>query len=362
MINIEQHTSQAVALLKELIAIPSYTSEEGEASDFLYNYLCDRIERECVGVDVERLYNNLLLSTPKREGLPTLMLTAHLDTVPPCEGYSFEPHTPQERDGAIYGLGANDDGASLVAMVEAFLYLAKRDDVKLNILLALCAEEERSGDGGMRAVVAKLSQEALPDMAIVGEPTGMRAAIAERGLLVIDGCAEGESAHAAHSTGVNALYVALDDVAALRCFELPKISPTMGRTKITVTCFKAGTQHNIVPDKAHFTIDCRPTDCYTNEEILQILQSQTKSRLTARNLKNRASATPTDSVLMGAIERCGIATYISPTTSDWVCLGSIPAVKMGAGDSQRSHRADEYVLISELADAIQGYIKFIENI
>lgn len=285
------------------------------------------------------------------------MLNSHIDTVRPATTYTFDPFNPPLSDTHIFGLGSNDAGASVVCLLQTFLHFYKTE-LPFNLMLVLSCEEENSGPNGM----IRLAKE-LPHVhfAIIGEPTGMHAAIAERGLLVIDGEAVGVSGHAARNEGVNALYIAMEDILTMKSVKFDKISPAMGEVKLTVTQIHAGTQHNVVPDKCTFVVDIRPTDQYTNPEILQILQSKVKSKLTARNLTNRSSATPPDHPLMKTIEKLGIETYVSPTTSDWMRI-PYPAIKMGPGESSRSHQADEFVRINELAEGITGYIRFIEEL
>ncbi len=360
---IQEQTASAVEMLKSMIAIPSHTMEEEAVADFLHTLLGERIERCDAEIKMERVANNILLRCDVEGANETLMLCAHIDTVPPSSGYTTPPHTPTVVDGRIIGLGSNDDGGSVVAMTEAFFHFVKSGGSRVNLLLALTAQEECSGPEGMELVLAHLRNKGTTiDMAIVGEPTEMKAAIAERGLLVIDGTAHGVSGHAARNEGENALYKALDDIAYLRSVSLPKVSPLMGEVKITVTQLNCGTQHNVIPDSATFVVDVRPTEQYSNLEILELLQQNVKSELRARNLKNRASVTPPNSKLMEAVKRCAIPTYISPTTSDWIRLSEIPAVKMGVGDSARSHRPDEYVKIEEIEEGIEKYIGFIKNI
>ncbi len=352
---------QAVELLKRLIAIPSLTFQEQGVADFVFVHLQNRVETEGVGVEIERIGNNIVCYLPSSQcDAKTLMLVAHMDTVPASDGYSRDPFTPFCEGDRIYGLGSNDDGGSVVSMVETLFHFAKSGESKLNIILALSAEEERSGVNGIEIVIPELKFR--PDYVIVGEPTQMKAAVAERGLLVLDCEAEGVSGHAARSEGVNALYIAMDDIATMRNFHFDRVSELMGEVKLTVTQINCGTEHNVVPDRARFVVDIRPTELYTNSEIVELLQCEVKSRITPRNLKNRASATPSSGALMAAINSLGIDTYISPTTSDWVRLPQFEAVKMGAGDSSRSHRADEYITRTEIADAVEGYIKFIKTV
>lgn len=346
-----EYLRNTTQLLRELVSMKSFSGEEKMRSDFLCNYLSER------GVRTERLKENIIARQPHHSAAKqTLMINSHIDTVRPAASYTFDPFNPPLSDTHVFGLGSNDAGASVVCLLQTFLHFYN-SELPFNLMLVLSCEEENSGPDGM----TRLAKE-IPgiDFAIIGEPTGMQAAIAERGLLVIDGEATGVSGHAARNEGVNALYIALEDIQAIRSVRFDRLSPTMGDVKLTVTQISAGTQHNVVPDRCTFVVDIRPTDQYSNPEIVQLLQSKVKSRLTARNLTNRSSATPSDHLLMRTVERMGVKTYVSPTTSDWMRI-SCPAIKMGPGESARSHQADEFVLVSELADGIAGYIQFIEE-
>ena len=365
MENIGQMTASAVGLLKRMIAIPSLSFQEEERSAFLFSEMQQRAELANTNAQngkiiVERLYNNIILYKENQcSGKPVLMLNSHIDTVPPAAAYTFDAFSPFEKDGAIYGLGTNDDGASVVSQIETFFHLAQDNTLAVNLMLVLSAEEERSGNTGIIKVVEEFHMQ--PDFAIIGEPTGMEAAVAERGLLVLDGTATGVSGHAARNEGVNALYIALDDINTLRNYKFEKKSPLMGEVKLTVTQMNCGTAHNVVPAEATFVVDIRPTEQYSNPEILELLQSQVKSQLKARNLKNRSSATPQEHVLMKCVEELGIVKQISATTSDWMKI-PYPAIKMGPGQSARSHKADEFIKIEEIQGAIEGYINFIKHI
>ena len=348
-----EYLDNAVDLLRKLVSIKSFSGEEKPRCEYLVNYFNEKgISTECFG-------NNIILKQIHHDSTrPTLMLNSHLDTVQPASGYTIDPFNPEKSEKYVYGLGSNDAGASVVSMIQSFIHL---NDVHLsfNLMLVLSAEEENSGPDGMKSLWEKISNKV--DMAIIGEPTGMRAAIAERGLLVIDGLAKGVSGHAAREEGVNALYIALDDISTLRSTSFGKTSPTMGEVKLTVTQIDAGTQHNVVPDKCSFVVDIRPTEQYSNSEIMEILQPKVKSILKARSLTNRSSATPSNHMLLQCVERLGIESYTSPTTSDWMRI-TCPAIKMGPGESSRSHQADEYVLIEEINQGIKGYINFITEL
>ena len=321
-------------MLKGMVAIPSVSFEEDRVRDYISEVL------KGYGVRHETVKNNIVALdenfSPEKK---TLMLCAHIDTVPPGTGYSFDPYRPDygkaaailghSEDELVCGLGSNDDGGSVVSLCAAFRHFRKKD-LPFNIVLVLCCEEERSGPGGMTWIwehyneIPGLENAGKPDWAIIGEPTGMKAATSERGLLVIDGEAEGVSGHAARGEGVNALYIALEDIDRLRKFDFRKVSPVMGRVRLTVTQINAGTAHNVVPDRCRFVVDIRPTEMYGNEEILEELQAVCRSRLTARNLMNRSSATFPGSPLPECLGRTGIGTFSSPTTSDWIrvrCLG-----------------------------------------
>lgn len=361
---------EAVQMLKGMVAIPSVSFEEDRVRDYISEVL------KGYGVRHETVKNNIVALdenfSPEKK---TLMLCAHIDTVPPGTGYSFDPYRPDygkaaailghSEDELVCGLGSNDDGGSVVSLCAAFRHFRKKD-LPFNIVLVLCCEEERSGPGGMTWIwehyneIPGLENAGKPDWAIIGEPTGMKAATSERGLLVIDGEAEGVSGHAARGEGINALYIALEDIDRLRKFDFRKVSPVMGRVRLTVTQINAGTAHNVVPDRCRFVVDIRPTEMYGNEEILEELQAVCRSRLTARNLRNRSSATFPGSPLPECLGRTGIGTFSSPTTSDWIRV-RCDAVKMGPGQSERSHRKDEYILVSEIEEAIRTYIKFIDN-
>lgn len=361
--------NDAVRLLGEMIAIPSPSFEEEKVSQHVSDFLTE------AGIMHVRLRNNIIsVNSGYSPDRTTLMLCAHLDTVLPAEGYSFDPYRPSisgtcpEAASVVAGLGANDDGASAVAMIAAMRYFYSLR-LPLNLMLVLSAEEERSGSGGMEAVCAALKEGLLyengltlrtPDWAIVGEPTGMKAAIAERGLLVLDGTASGESGHAARNEGVNALYTAIDDINRIRNFRFGRISPLMGEVHVNVTQIEAGTAHNVIPDRCSFVVDIRPNGEYTNSAILDMLQEVCLSRLTPRNLHNRSSSTKAGSPLLWCAAELGIETFVSPTASDWIRL-DCDAVKMGPGDSSRSHRRDEYVTVGEIEDGIRTYIHFIRH-
>lgn len=343
--------------------------------------ICKALER--FGIDF-RLQRGNIISVNRHfcPSKPTLALDAHIDTVPAAAGYTRDPFDPGMDDSIIRGLGSNDDGGSVVSMIAAFRHFYEMP-LPINLMLVLTREEECSGPDGARWLYSPEGPFArpektetsgqpaksftstapasfpMPDWVIVGEPTGMRAATSERGLLVLDAQAHGVSAHAATGEGVNALYVAMDDIAKLRAHRFTRISPVMGKVRLSVTQIHAGSAHNVIPDLCSFVVDIRPTEQYSCEEILSELQALCSSELHARNLHNRSSATGSGSPLLAAALATGRETFSSPTTSDWMRLGC-DAIKMGPGDSKRSHNADEYLEVSELAEAIDVYIRYIE--
>lgn len=361
MLNIERLTSEAMTLLKEMVAIPSPSFSEEQVCCHICRWMDEK------GVSYKRKGNNIICRNTPNSEKPLLMLCAHIDTVSPSEDYGFDPYDPDYTVAAdiigesefIAGLGSNDDGGSVVAMISVFRHFLAQGDDAPNLILVLTCEEERSGKDGMTSLWEDLKGDV--SYAIVGEPTGMRAATSERGLLVIDAEAEGVSGHAARNEGVNALYIALEDIAAIRNHKFGKISPRMGEVNVNVTQINAGSAHNVIPDRCTFVIDIRPTEQYTNEEILNEFQGICKSRLVPRNLSNRSSATHDKSELTAVAEELCIETFSSPTTSDWMRI-TCDAVKMGPGDSSRSHKKNEYITRGEIEDAITTYIRFIEKL
>ena len=350
----EHYDSLAIDLLKAIIPIRAYSFEEDARAAYIVDWLAVH------GVDSERIGNNIWAKQVFNQDAPTLMLCAHIDTVHAAGSYTFDPINPPLDDDRILGLGSNDDGGSVVSMIATYLYFKEKGSCPVNLLLLLSCEEERSGEGGTRSLGEFIKGNA--DMAIIGEPTRMRATIAESGLLVLDCVATGKSAHAARaSEGENALYKAVDDIEKLRAFHFERISPTLGEVKLVVTQINAGNAHNVIPDSCSFVVDIRPNECYDNHEIVDMLQKEVGSKLTARNFANRSNATPTDSPLYKTAGKMGMEMITSPTCSDWISM-TIPAIKIGPGDSTRSHKADEFIYKSEITEGIDKYITFIENI
>lgn len=346
-----------IDLLDRLIATPSTSRSEDATARLLEDFLRSQ------GVsDVHRLHNNVWARCAAwDDSKPTLLLNSHHDTVRPSTAYTRDPFAPTHESGRIYGLGSNDAGASLVGLVATFLHYY--DTVlPFNLLLALTAEEEVTGQNGSRALIPYLLSLPLGERlkgAIVGEPTRMQCAVAERGLLVFDGVAHGKAGHAARDEGINALYLALDDIRRLRDYRFERESALLGPIKVSVTQIEAGSQHNVVPAECRFVVDVRTTDAYTNEEVVSLLQQAVvSSTLTPRSTHIRASAIADDHPLVRTARQLGIPLFTSPTTSDQSQM-PFPSIKMGPGDSARSHMADEWVGEQEVIDGIDRYIAFI---
>ena len=348
----DTRTEEAVGLLRQLVATPSVSRDEARTGDLLHAFLAER------GAAPERLHNNVWARSagfgPAR---PTLLLNSHHDTVRPAASYTRDPYDPAVEGDRLYGLGSNDAGASVVALAETFLAFRSRP-LPFNLVLALTAEEECMGERGIRALLPVLGP---IDMALVGEPTGMQAAVGKRGLVVLDCTAHGRAGHAARDEGINALYIALDDIARLRTFRFERESALLGPVGIAVTQIEAGTQHNVVPDVCRFVADIRTTDAYTNEETVEILRRAIRSEAVPRSTRIRAAAVADDHPLMRAARAAGRRTFVSPTTSDRTLM-PFPALKMGPGESERSHTADEYVCLSEIAEGIAVYETYIEKL
>lgn len=349
--NINQLTHEAVELLQRLIATPSVSREEGAAADILADFI-----GKC-GLPARRIGNNILVQEAIDANKPTLLLNAHIDTVKPVSTWTRDPFTPTIEDDILYGLGSNDCGGGLVSLLQVYRILRTRD-IPYNIVYLASCEEEVSGKNGFSLALPELPK---TDVAIVGEPTGMQPAIAEKGLMVIDGVAHGKSGHAARDEGVNAIYEALDDLVWLRNYKFRKKSLLLGPTKMMVTVINSGTQHNVVPDECRFVIDVRTNEFYQNEYLFNFLQKHMKKcELTARSFRLSSSHIPVDHPL---VQRCigmGMSPYGSPTLSDQALM-PFHSFKLGPGDSARSHSADEYIRISEISHAISTYIELLSS-
>lgn len=346
------YTNDAVELLKALIATPSESRNETRAADLLSRYL------DHWNLPHGREGNNLWVGCYDWDNnRPTVMLNAHLDTVKPVASWSHDPYVPTIEGDTLYGLGANDCGGGLVSLLQAYRILLHRPR-HFNLLWVASAEEEVSGQDGFSRVLPHLPN---VNVAIVGEPTSMQPAIAEKGLMVIDGYADGVSGHAAREEGVNAIYEALDDLVFLRDYQFRKVSPLLGPTKMTVTVVEAGTQHNVIPDHLHFVIDVRTNEYYQNEFLFEFLRKKMqKCRLEARSFRLHSSSIPEDHPLVQRCIAMGMKPFGSPTLSDQALM-PFPSFKLGPGDSSRSHSADEFIRISEIEHAIKTYVELLEG-
>lgn len=345
MEQIERYTSEAVELLRHLIATPSISRDEKRAADVMEAFMQDR------GMDCRREANNVWAVAPDYdEDRPTLLLNAHIDTVKPVETWTRNPFEPSLEGDCLFGLGSNDCGGGLVSLLQVFRMMSNRART-YNMVYLASAEEEVSGRDGISRVLPKLPP---IDVAIVGEPTGMQPAIAEKGLMVIDGVAHGKSGHAARNEGVNAIYEALDDLVWLRGHRFDRVSELLGPVKMTVTVINAGTQHNVVPDECRFVIDVRSNELYTNEELFDIIRSHVRSELKARSFRLGSSRIDQNHPLVSRMVAMGMRPFGSPTLSDQALM-PFPSLKLGPGESSRSHSADEYICVSEIEDAITKY-------
>jgi len=310
-------------------------------------------------ITINRFKNNIWASNKHfDEAKPSILLNTHHDTVKPNKAYTLDPFIPVEKDGKIFGLGSNDAGASLVTMAQVFLHFYEAENLSHNLIIALTAEEEISGLDGIEALFPQLPQ---IDLAIVGEPTKMNLAIAEKGLLVIDGEMTGTASHAAHPNNDNAIVKCMADLQHILNYQFPKVSDYLGDVKVTLSVINAGTQHNVVPEKCNFTLDVRVTDAYTNREVFDIIQSEMKSQLTPRSFRLNSSKIDVNHPLVQAGISLGRTTYGSPTSSDQAII-PCTSVKIGPGDSLRSHTADEFIYIQELKEGIDIYISILEKV
>ncbi|WP_294743776.1 M20 family metallo-hydrolase [uncultured Prevotella sp.] len=345
-----QYVNDAVELLKALIAIPRISRNEAIASNLIEEWMTNW------GLNPKREANNLwAVADNYNEAKPTLLLNAHIDTVKPVQTWTRNPHQPSIEDDRLYGLGSNDCGGGLVTLMQVYRIL-KDSDRQYNLVFVASAEEEVSGKNGIERVLPLLPK---IDVAIVGEPTGMQPAIAEKGLMVIDGYAKGVSGHAARNEGVNAIYEALDDLMWLRDYRFRKESPLLGATKMTVTQVESGTQHNVIPDVLHFVIDVRTNEFYQNEYVFAFLQKQMKRcELKVRSFRLHSSSIAEDHPLVKRCTDLGLKPFGSPTLSDQALM-PFPSFKLGPGESARSHSADEFICISEIEQALETYLKII---
>jgi len=346
------YTSEAITLLQALIGIPSLSREEDTAADFLQNYI------EESGIMTGRSGNNIWCISPMFDvNKPTILLNSHIDTVKPVTGWRRQPFTPKIENGKLYGLGSNDAGASLVSLFQVYRHLSATQQSYNLIYLASC-EEEVSGKNGIESVLPKLPPITL---GIVGEPTEMNPAIAEKGLMVLDLTARGKAGHAARNDGENAIYKLMPDIEWFRSFRFSKESPLLGTVKMSVTQINAGTQHNVIPDICTAVVDIRSNECYSNEELFEEVTKHISCEAKARSFRLNSSSIPADHPFVKRAVELGKVPFGSPTLSDQALM-KFPSVKIGPGKSSRSHTADEYILLNEIEEAIGLYIRLLDGL
>ena len=347
----EQYVSDAVELLKKLIATPSVSRNEKDAADIMEQTI------RSYGFEPQREANNLWIIDPHYdESRPTLLLNAHIDTVKPVASWSRDPFSPDVEDGVLYGLGSNDCGGGLCSLLQIFRMLTEKPQ-SYNLIYLASAEEEVSGKDGITRALPLLPH---IDLAIVGEPTGMNPAVAEKGLMVLDVIAHGKSGHAARNEGVNAIYEALDDMRWIRDYKFEKVSEFLGPTKMTLTVVNAGTQHNVIPDKCTMLVDIRTNEFYDNEEVYEFIRQHLKSEVKAHSFRLKSSRIDPEHPLIRKCVAMGMKPFGSPTLSDQALM-HFPSFKLGPGESSRSHSANEFIRISEIRDAIAKYETLLDG-
>ena len=351
MMTQEQYVSDAVQLLKKLIATPSVSRNEKDAADIMEQTI------RSYGFEPQREANNLWIIDPHYdESRPTLLLNAHIDTVKPVASWSRDPFSPDVEDGVLYGLGSNDCGGGLCSLLQIFRMLTEKPQ-SYNLIYLASAEEEVSGKDGITRALPLLPH---IDLAIVGEPTGMNPAVAAKGLMALDVIAHGKSGHAARNEGVNAIYEALDDMRWIRDYKFEKVSEFLGPTKMTLTVVNAGTQHNVIPDKCTMLVDIRTNEFYDNEEVYELIRQHLKSEVKAHSFRLKSSRIDPEHPLIRKCVAMGMKPFGSPTLSDQALM-HFPSFKLGPGESSRSHSANEFIRISEIRDAIAKYETLLDG-
>jgi len=348
----QDETDDAVALLQQMIAISSLSKEEKSLADFLERYI------EIKGYVAVRKENNVWILSPGFDpARPTVLLNSHIDTVKPVAGWVRDPFRPSIENGKLFGLGSNDAGASIVSLLHVFFFLTQKQQ-SYNLIFAASAEEEISGKNGIEALLQELPK---VDFAIVGEPTGMNMAVAEKGLMVLDCTVHGQAGHAARNEGDNAIYKALPVIDWFKTFDFAKKSDLLGAVKMTVTQINAGTQHNVIPDKCSLVVDIRSNEMYSNQEILDEVRKHVSCDVVPRSTRLSSTATPLTHAIVKRGRELNRAVFGSPTLSDQAIM-PFPSLKMGPGDSARSHTADEYILVNEISEAIEVYIQLLDGL
>lgn len=351
-VQLESYYKMAIQLIRELISIPSISREEKKSADRLEEFLKE------YGYKPRRRNNNVWVCHHISDQLPTVLLNSHLDTVKPVEGWSRDPYSAAMEGLRIYGLGSNDAGGPLVCLLAAFIHLSKAGDLPLNLVFAASAEEEISGENGVSSILEDLGQ---VDLGIVGEPTSCKMAVAEKGLMVLDCLCRGNSAHAASGLGTNAIYEAMGDLEWFRTFRFEKSSRWLGDVTMQVTQIDAGVQHNVVPDACRFVVDVRTNECYNNPSVFEIIKDKVSCEVKARSFRLNPSSIPETHPVVQRGLKLGLKAYGSVTLSDQALL-PFTTLKIGPGDWQRSHTADEFITTDEIKQGIQTYIQLLEGL
>lgn len=352
MLNIEQYTDEAIELLKQLITTESFSRNEDNVVEIMASYLSSK------GLSVNRSNNNIWCwaKEPKPE-LPSILLNSHLDTVKPSSKWTYDPFSATLEGDKLIGLGSNDAGGPLVALMATFLCL-KDTKQDYNLVFAATAEEEVSGANGVASILNQLGE---IELGIVGEPTKMEMAVAEKGLLVLDCEAHGKTGHAARDEGENALYKAIEDISWFQSYQFPKVSSYLGKVKMTVTQISSGSQHNVVPDSCKFVVDVRLNECYSNKELHQLIKNKVSCDVKARSYRINSSSIPIDHPLVKRGTKLGLNHYGSPTTSDQAVM-NFTSLKIGPGDSARSHTPDEFIFLDEIRNGVRIYVKMLDKL
>src|SRR5688500_18308865 len=352
--NLSDIQAKAIFLLKELIAIPSFSKEEDKTASIIEIFL------QSYNIKTERHLNNVWARNKFfDESKPTILLNSHHDTVKPNKGYTLDPFSPIEKEGKLFGLGSNDAGGCLVSLIATFIHFYDKQNLNYNLILAATAEEEISGKNGVEALLPYLGK---IDCGLIGEPTLLQMAVAERGLMVLDCTSNGRAGHAARNEGENSIYKAIKDVDWFQSFQLNKISDLLGASKMTVTVIETDNKaHNVVPSQCRFVVDVRINELYTFEEVLDIIKANVQSEVQPRSTRLRSTSISLDHALVKSGKSLGKHCYGSPTTSD-KALMPFPALKIGPGDSARSHTADEYIFVDEIKEGIDFYIRLLGKV
>ena len=349
---IKEITIEAIELLKRLIATPSLSRQEADAADLIVSFF------ESKGFKPNRKGNNVWLWAGEKDlSKPTLLLNSHIDTVKASAQWTYKPFDPTLENDRLYGLGSNDAGAPLVSLISTFLILAEKEQ-SYNLLFAASAEEEISGVNGVSSILEELGE---IDLGIIGEPTQMQMAVAEKGLMVLDCFAKGKPGHAAREEGINAIYKALPDIEWFKNYRFPKESDLLGPVKMTVTGVKSGAQHNVVPDVCEFMVDVRVNEHYSNRELYELIQESVECEVKPRSFRLNSSFVPVEHPVVKRGVELGLTYYGSPTTSDQAVM-NFTTLKIGPGDSARSHTADEYIRLKEIEEGIETYVKLLDGL